>query len=107
MGLFSTKPRGMTPAEEAARRRGGYIPDDGRVNAAQARADHRAATAAPQKMPHEPAYETKRVRLWESGFLGSSHPDQRKLEQLIADGWEIVNKERGTRRPWYTLRRAR
>lgn len=52
-------------------------------------------------------YETMRVRLWESGFLGTSHPDQKKLEKLLGEGWEIVNKERYTRRPWYTLRRLR
>lgn len=108
MGLFNTKPRGMTPAQEAANRRGVHIPDDDAVNTAQTRARHRAATAGPSApIQTGPAFETKRVKLWDSGFLGSSHPDQKKLEQLLADGWEIVNKERYTRRPWYTLRRAR
>lgn len=106
MGLFSSKPRGLTQAEEAAQRRGVHIPNDDAVNSAQATAEARAARATkPRAMESASAFETKRVRLWESGFLGSSHPDQKKLEQLLADGWEIVNKERYTRRPWYTLRR--
>ncbi|WDH77917.1 hypothetical protein PTQ19_10325 [Microbacterium esteraromaticum] len=108
MGLFSSKPRGMTPAEEAARRRGVHIPDDAAANAAQAQAAHRAATAAPSApIQSAPAFETKRIKLWDSGFLGTSHPDQKELERLLADGWEIVNKERYTRRPWYTLRRPK
>lgn len=106
MGLFSSKPRGMTQAEEAAQRRGVSIPNDDAVNAAMSRASARAATPVRETPPASaPAFETKRVQLWESGFLGSSHPDQKKLERLLADGWEIVNKERGTRRPWFTLRR--
>jgi len=105
MGLFSTKPRGMTPAQEAAARRGPHIPDDDAVNAAIARAE--ARQAKPVTTTAQAPYETMTVKL-DMGLKGG----QRKLEKLVADGWEIVSERKKGALEWgtktaYTLRRAR
>lgn len=115
MGLFSTKRRELTPAEEAARRRGIHIPDDDAVNAALDKAAaKRTSTAAPTAPAAESGYETKSVTLQmreRVGLTGKRPPaDAKKLEKLIAEGWEIVSHTQaphGARLTTYVLRRTR
>lgn len=116
MGLFSSKRRELTPAEEAARRRMIHIPDDDAANLAQERARVRVGTgvrvtSAPQDAG---AIETKTVtlRMRERVGLTGKNPaaDAKKLEKLIAEGWEIVSQTQaphGARMTTYVLRRAR
>lgn len=87
MGLFNRKPRGMTPAEEAARRRGLHIPDDDRANADQQRADARAA-AAPRA-----AFETKTLKFSQIDLVHGHVNLEKKLAPYIAEGWEVVSKD--------------
>lgn len=86
MGLFSKKPRGMTPAEEAARRRGAHIPD--------AREAHTPSpTVVPRPNVAGPAYETKTLKLSQLDFVHGRTNVEQKLEPYIADGWEVVSQD--------------
>lgn len=65
-----------------------------------------AESAAPEQ-PTEPRYETKTIELDVRGVFGP-HKDMKKLERLLAEGWEIVSERGtpfGTRRTVYALRR--
>lgn len=87
MGLFDRKPRGMTPAEEAARRRGAHIPEG------VARPETTRAARRPLPNPAAPRYETKELKLSQLGFLSARTDVEKKLAPYIADGWEVVSKD--------------
>ncbi len=69
-------------------------------------------TAAPRAASPTTTYETMTVVLdMGAGLFGKyAGRDARKLEKLLADGWQIesqVSRQFGTQRTTYTLRRAR
>jgi hypothetical protein len=86
MGLFSRKPRGLSPAEEAARRRAAHIPDP---KVAPAATDHRQ----PAPTVAVPRFETKTVTLSKYSFSKGLTDVPRELEKYVADGWEIVSED--------------
>lgn len=87
MGIFSRRPRGMTPAEEAARRRQSHIPEGvGRPQSAPAA--HR-----PSSNVAGGGYETKTLTFPQVGLMGRTNVDA-KLAPFIADGWEVVTDDR-------------
>lgn len=53
-------------------------------------------------------YDTKVIRIATRGPLGMKAPELRKLEKLLADGWEVVSQKGGfigARMTTYVLRR--
>lgn len=55
-----------------------------------------------------PRFETKVIRIATRGPLGMKAPELRKLEALLADGWEVVSQKGGfigARMTTYVLRR--
>lgn len=86
MGLFSRKPRGSSPAEEAARRRAAHIPDP---KVAPSAAGQRARKPAPTAA----RFETKTVTLSKYSFTKGLTDVPRELEKYVADGWEIASED--------------
>lgn len=85
MGIFGgRRQRGMTAAEEAARRRQSHLPDV---------VDRVPARRAAPEAAGGPAFETKVLKFSQVGLTGPTNVEA-KLAPFIADGWEVVSEDR-------------
>lgn len=104
MGIFGGgRQRGMTPAEEAARRRQAHVPDAVDRPAAVQRAPRPAPAAEP--------FEVKVLRFSQLGFTHARTDVDAKLAPYLAAGWEVVTDDRKRNgvggKHTVTIRRAR
>lgn len=84
MGIFGgRRQRGMTPAEEAARRRQAHVPEP--LDREPVRGGGREVAA--------PMYETKVLEFAQVGMMGRTDVEA-KLAPFVADGWEVVSDDR-------------
>lgn len=104
MGIFGGRPqRGITPAEEAARRRQAHVPD----------AIERPSTPAPAPRATQAAepFDVRTLCFSQLGFAYARTDLDAKISPYLAAGWEVVAEDRkrygvGGRHS-VTLRRAR
>lgn len=104
MGIFGgRRQRGMTPAEEAARRRQAHVPN----------AIERPSTPAPAPRAVQAAdpFEVKTLRFSQIGFTHARTDVDAKLAPYLAAGWEVVTDDRKRNgvggKHTVTIRRAR
>lgn len=87
MGIFGgRRQRGMTPAEEAARRRQAHVPDAVDRPAVVQRASRPAPAADP--------FEVKVLHFSQLGFAHARTDVDEKLAPYLAAGWEVVRDDR-------------
>lgn len=87
MGIFGgRRQRGMTPAEEAARRRQAHVPDAIDRPVGVQRASRHAPAAEP--------FEVKVLRFSQLGFTHARTDVDAKLAPYLAAGWAVVTEDR-------------
>ena len=87
MGIFGgRRQRGMTPAEEAARRRQAHLPDAVDRPAATQRATRPGSAPDP--------FEVKVLRFSQLGFTQARADVDAKLTPYLAEGWEVAADDR-------------
>lgn len=86
MGIFGgRRQRGMTPAEEAVRRRQAHVPDAIDRPSVSQRASRPAPTADP--------FEVKVLRFSQLGFSQARTDVDAKLAPYLAAGWDVVTDD--------------
>lgn len=89
MGIFGgRRQRGMTPADEAARRRQAHIP------AGVARPGDTAEAHRPKPNVAGDLFEVKMLTFSQVGFVHARTDVDAKLAPYLAAGWEVVTDDR-------------